>query len=202
MSLIRAEAGAGNFSRLLWTLFPATSIEENRRKTEAKKITACLIPHLLVVITRPLEILVIAFVNTPLMYPAIFSLRGHSVDKVFSRLDFFLIMIMKKSSLKNTLSIKCSLREGNVSYLSHLYFYVKLPHAIPFCQTSNKVSTYKVVLCGKTGVGKTSIFRRMCGSDLDSPWKGCARNTLDPVECNVSVELEKETKIKVFLLLF
>ena len=60
------------------------------------------------------------------------------------------------------------------------------------------VSTYKVVLCGKTGVGKTSIFRRMCGSDLDSPQKGCARNTLDPVECNVPVELEKETKIKVF----
>ena len=60
------------------------------------------------------------------------------------------------------------------------------------------VNTYKVVLCGKTGVGKTSIFRRMCGSDLDSPQKGCARNTLDPVECNVSVELEKETKIKVF----
>ncbi|KAM7445417.1 hypothetical protein ABFA07_006167 [Porites harrisoni] len=58
------------------------------------------------------------------------------------------------------------------------------------------VNTYKVVLCGKTGVGKTSIFRRMCGSDLDSPQKGCARNTLDPVECNVSVELEKETKIK------
>lgn len=60
------------------------------------------------------------------------------------------------------------------------------------------VNTYKVVLCGKTGVGKTSIFRRMCGSDLDSPQKGCARNTLDPVEYNVSVELEKETKIKVF----
>ena len=38
----------------------------------------------------------------------------------------------------------------------------------------------------------------MCGSDLDSPQKGCARNTLDPAECNVSVELEKETKIKVF----
>lgn len=60
------------------------------------------------------------------------------------------------------------------------------------------VNTYKVVLCGKTGVGKTSIFRRMCGSDLDSPQKGCARNTLDPVECNVSVALDKETKIKVF----
>jgi len=60
------------------------------------------------------------------------------------------------------------------------------------------VSTYKVVLCGKTGVGKTSIFRRMCGSDLESPQKGGARNTLDPVECNVSVELEKETTIKVF----
>ena len=30
------------------------------------------------------------------------------------------------------------------------------------------VNTYKVVLCGKTGVGKTSIFQRMCGrSDLD-----------------------------------
>ena len=58
------------------------------------------------------------------------------------------------------------------------------------------------MLCGKTGVGKTSIFRRMCGSDLDSPQKGCARNTLDPVECNVSVELEKETKTEVFLLLF
>ena len=60
------------------------------------------------------------------------------------------------------------------------------------------VSTYKVVLCGKTGVGKTSIFRRMCGSDLESPQKGCARNTVDPVECNVPVELGKETTIKVF----
>lgn len=26
------------------------------------------------------------------------------------------------------------------------------------------VNIYKVVLCGKTGVGKTSIFQRMCGS--------------------------------------
>lgn len=29
------------------------------------------------------------------------------------------------------------------------------------------VSTYKVVLCGKTGVGKTSLFQRMCGLPLD-----------------------------------
>ena len=57
------------------------------------------------------------------------------------------------------------------------------------------VNTYKVVLCGKTGVGKTSIFRRMCGSEVV---QGCARNTLDPAECNVPVEVEQETTIKVF----
>lgn len=57
------------------------------------------------------------------------------------------------------------------------------------------VNTYKVVLCGKTGVGKTSIFRRVCGFESV---QGCARNSLDLAECNVLVKVEQETTIKVF----
>ena len=50
-------AGAGDFPRLLREWPPATLLE-NRRKIEPKEIPSRLIPRLLVVFTRQLEILV------------------------------------------------------------------------------------------------------------------------------------------------
>ena len=51
-------------------------------------------------------------------------------------------------------------------------------------------NTYKAVLCGKTGVGKTSLFQRMCGLPLNSKKFGKTRNDH---ERKVTVEVEGET---------
>ena len=54
---------------------------------------------------------------------------------------------------------------------------------------SKMVNTYKVVLCGKTGVGKTSIFRRMCGrTDLDCQ-QTVAKTTVNH-ECKIVTDVE------------
>ena len=50
LSGLSLRAGAGDFPRLL--------LLENRRKVEQKEIPSCLIPRILVVFTRQLEILV------------------------------------------------------------------------------------------------------------------------------------------------
>ena len=51
------------------------------------------------------------------------------------------------------------------------------------------VKEYKVVLCGKTGVGKTTIFRRLCGKlDLE---RSEAKSTMDH-ECKIRVKVEGE----------
>ena len=51
------------------------------------------------------------------------------------------------------------------------------------------VKEYKVVLCGKTGVGKTTIFRRLCGKlDLE---RSEAKSTMDH-ECKIRVKVEDE----------
>lgn len=52
------------------------------------------------------------------------------------------------------------------------------------------VNTYKVVLCGKTGVGKTSLFRCMCGLPLECKKSG---KTTKDHECKVTVEVEDGT---------
>lgn len=52
------------------------------------------------------------------------------------------------------------------------------------------VNTYKVVLCGKTGVGKTSLFRCMCGKPLECKKPG---KTTKDHECKVTVEAEDGT---------
>lgn len=52
------------------------------------------------------------------------------------------------------------------------------------------VNTYKVVLCGKTGVGKTSLFQRMCGLPLDCKKFGQTRKDH---ERQVTVEVEGTT---------
>lgn len=51
------------------------------------------------------------------------------------------------------------------------------------------VNTYKVVLCGKTGVGKTSIFRRMSGrSDLEC--QQTVARTTENHECKITTEVD------------
>ncbi|KAL9975591.1 hypothetical protein ACROYT_G012769 [Oculina patagonica] len=54
------------------------------------------------------------------------------------------------------------------------------------------VNTYKVVLCGKTGVGKTSIFRRVCGLPLQDS-KSRPSKTLKDHERKVTVEVDGTT---------
>lgn len=56
------------------------------------------------------------------------------------------------------------------------------------------VHTYKVVLCGKTGVGKTSLFRRMCGLPLDNKKYG---KTTKNHERKVTVKVESGTTVEV-----
>ena len=51
-------------------------------------------------------------------------------------------------------------------------------------------NTYKVVLCGKTGVGKTSLFQRMCGLPLEC--KKFGKTTIDH-ERKVTVDVEDKT---------
>ena len=50
------------------------------------------------------------------------------------------------------------------------------------------INSYKVVLCGKTGVGKTSIFKRITGKELNS--KENQGKTMKEHECCVSVKVD------------
>lgn len=61
------------------------------------------------------------------------------------------------------------------------------------------VNTYKVVLCGKTGVGKTSIFHCVCGLPLDS--KQHVGKTIKDHERHVTVNVE-DTTVEVHTILF
>ena len=62
------------------------------------------------------------------------------------------------------------------------------------------VNKYKVVLCGKTGVGKTTIFRRLCGrSDLDG--KQSRDKTTEDHECQITTDVDGET-VKVQKVIF
>ena len=63
------------------------------------------------------------------------------------------------------------------------------------------VNTYKVVLCGKTGVGKTSIFNCVCGLPLDSTCKQHAGKTIKDHERLVTVNVEDKT-VEVHTILF
>lgn len=62
----------------------------------------------------------------------------------------------------------------------------------------NKI--YKVVLCGKTGVGKTTIFKRLHGrSDVDCKQRR-VKTTADH-ECQITTDVNGET-VKVQKVIF
>lgn len=61
------------------------------------------------------------------------------------------------------------------------------------------VNTYKVVLCGKTGVGKTSIFQQMCGSTGSMKSGKAVQKTVMNHERQVSIKLEdSDNTVKVW----
>lgn len=62
------------------------------------------------------------------------------------------------------------------------------------------VNTYKVVLCGKTGVGKTSIFQRMCGSEGTLKSGKAVQKTMMNHERQVIVKIDdSDNTVQVWL---
>ena len=75
---------------------------ENRRKIEPKEIPSCLIPHLLVVFTRQLEILVTSLFNS-------FVKNIADIFKMYLSMNACFDLFMKDSlKLQNSLRPKCT----------------------------------------------------------------------------------------------